>query len=154
LTGAFLAVVERLSSHVLHRTFVRMTLSTRLGLSINGSRSRLSIFGWAFRSRWLYPRDCHPSLVLFILELQLLLSQQRVDLAVSEDANLLICECTLHAVRVVSQVFVCELGLCGLVILWEGGLRFAWEVLRVEGFEIILIEDMSVEHRILGSLRD
>jgi hypothetical protein len=66
-----------------------------------------------------------------------------MDLAVSEDADLLIGERALYSVGIVSEVFVCELVLCELVILlWEGGLWLAWEVLGVEGLEIILIENM------------
>lgn len=49
-----------------------------------------------------------------------------MDLAVSEDADLLICERALYSVGIVSEVFVCELVLCELVILlWEGGLWLA-----------------------------
>jgi hypothetical protein len=66
-----------------------------------------------------------------------------MDLAVSEDADLLIGERALYSVGIVSEVFVCELVLWELVILlWEGGLWLAWEVLGVECLEIILVENM------------
>ena len=61
-----------------------------------------------------------PGFVLRLVLLQLPFPQQGVNLAVSEDADLLICQGTLHAIGIIAEViFVCV----GLVL---DGLGRGW----------------------------
>ena len=65
-----------------------------------------------------------------------------MNFAVSEDPNLLICECTLHSVWVVSEIFF-----CGLVIFLRKHSRLlAREVFNLEGLEVILEEREVRKH--------
>lgn len=65
-----------------------------------------------------------------------------MDFTVPEDPNLLICECTLHSVWVVSEIFG-----CGLVIfLRKHGQLLTREVLKLKGFEVILDKTEKLEN--------
>lgn len=64
-----------------------------------------------------------------------------MDFAVSENANLLICECALHSVWVVSKILVRGL----LVLLGKHGQLLAREVLRLEGLEVLLYKTQTLE---------
>jgi hypothetical protein len=57
-----------------------------------------------------------------------------MDFAVSENLNLLICECALHPVWVVSEILVCGL----VILLGKRGQLLAREVLRLESLEVFL----------------
>ena len=69
-----------------------------------------------------------------LISLELPLSQQGMDFAVSENANLLICECALHSIRVVSEILVCDL----VILLGKRGRLLAREVLKLKALEVFL----------------
>lgn len=57
-----------------------------------------------------------------------------MDFTMSENPNLLICECTLHSIWVVSEILVCAL----VTLLGKRGQLLTWEMLRLEGLEVVL----------------
>ena len=57
-----------------------------------------------------------------------------MDFTVPENPNLLICECALHSVWVVSEILVCSL----VIFVGNHGQLLAREVLRLEDLEVIL----------------
>lgn len=79
-----------------------------------------------------------------LIVLELPRSQKSMNFTVSEDPNLLICERTLHSVWIVSEIVV-----CGLVIfLGKHSQLLPREVLKLEGFEVILEEREVRKHLI------
>jgi heme/copper-type cytochrome/quinol oxidase subunit 2 len=103
-------------------------------------------------------------LILLVFLLYLLLSQKCMDLTMSENANLFICECAFHAVGVVAEIVIfviniffisigVEVFVVGIVGRVRGRLqrlRFdgGRKVLGLKGLEVFLVFGQSRKGRL------
>lgn len=144
--GLALFVVKRLQARMMSLALERSVslpfIRVFLGLSLHCSAlaflgcidSRNLVVRGCFSSRFSIFRWPHSGFVLRILLLELPRTEQRVNFTVSEDPNLFVCQGSLDAIGIVSQVIVFDAVLgVRFRCRCDQRRRMAWEVLCLEG---------------------